>query len=325
MKTHISKKYYNHKKKSSRNKKGGANSSQKCIFEESTQTMNGECPGVAHFNDIKDSIVIDPDAVYTIIGHSCDILDDIQDIPNGCQYITAVACGLSKSDDKGTEKDLWKDFLDNSLNRSINQESLEKYRRFKEYKTTREYWIDHQYRVQSEGDKFVNSRNWCFLHFGRLAGLRKLGHVTPSIPLLNTKLPQKYTMRSYFLMHFEGSLYPTCGQVSKFLEKHFTQHELNSNNYYFDDDTMDWAAGNILSEEPLTEEDDDFLNLKYANIFRNIIKDYFLIDFSTLMLNLKGTFINNSCRTLCGKFGTTHYDVMGDNESVKQSRIRENR
>ena len=61
--------------------------------------MEGECPGVSFFNEIKDSFVIDPDAVYTVLGHSCDIIEDIQYIPTGCQYITAVACGLGKISD----------------------------------------------------------------------------------------------------------------------------------------------------------------------------------------------------------------------------------
>jgi hypothetical protein len=329
MKIYKSKNYFKNTKKSKHNKKGGSESSQKCLYNETSQIMEGVCPGVIYFNEIKDSIVIDPNAVYTVIGHACDILDDIQDIPAGCQYITAVACGLSKFSDKGHENDLWKDFLNNSLNRSINEQSLIKYKKFSDNKgkLPREspYVRDQQYRIQREGDKFVNSRNWCFLEFSELAGLRKLGYVTPSIPELTEDLPQIYTMRSYFLMHFEGSLYPTCSQVNELLKINFSDDELNNYNYYFNYDTMFRLEHNTSSEDPLTEDDDDFLNLKYANIFRNIIKEHFLIDLSTLMLNLKGTFINNSCRTLCGKFGTTQYDITGDNESVRQSRITENR
>lgn len=329
MKIYKSKKYFTNTKKSKHNKKGGSNSSQMCLYNEDKGTMEGECPGVRHFNEIKNSIVIDPDAVYTVVGHACDILNDIQDIPAGCQYITAVACGYAKSSDKGVrEKDLWSDFLNNTLNRSINEQSLiTKYNRFSENRSARESWTDHQYRIQTEGHQFVNSRNWCFLDFGELAGLRKLGHITPPIPSLNNEegTVQKYTMRAYFLMHFEGSLYPTCKQVNDFLENHFSLDELNSHNYYFDSDTLMLKNMNKSSEDPLTEEDENFNNFKYADKFENIVKDYFLIDFGTLMLNLKGTFINNACRTLCGKFGTTNYDIDGTHDAVRDSRARERR
>lgn len=321
MKTPYSKRYYNHTKKLSRNKKGGTNSSQMCLFDETTNSMKGECPGVKYFNNIKDSLVIDPDAVYTVLGHSCDIIEDIQDLPRDCKYITAVGCGMSKFAD--LENDLWLDFLNNTLFIPISEQTLKKYGSFNIKQQKK-----HEYIIQAS-DKFVNNRTWCFVDFGHLAGLRKLGNTTPSIPKLSEVLPQIYTMRSYFLMHFEGSLYPTCEQLSIWLNHYFAKQELDSYDYYFDKDTIYYV--HALRDEGIAllnyrnHEDYNNHSVKYASSFEQMIKEYFLIDLATLMIHLKGTFINNSCRTICGKFGTTNYDINAENESVKKSREREKR
>ena len=57
-----------------------------------------------------------------------------------------------------------------------------------------------------------------FFEIRYLAGLRKLSHIVPRIPELNDNFPQKYTIKSYILLHFEGSLFPTSAQVSNCLE-----------------------------------------------------------------------------------------------------------
>ena len=93
--------------------------------------------------------------------------------------------------------------------------------------------IEYIIHAHNEYNKFINNKNSCFLNFTQPAGLRKLGHVTPSIPELREELPQIYTMKSYFLMHFEGSLFPTCDQVNKLLKINFNHDELNNYNYYF--------------------------------------------------------------------------------------------
>ena len=316
MKTHYSKRFYNHTNKSLRNKKGGTNSSQKCLYNETSGDMEGECPGVKHFNEIKDSIVIDPDAVYTVLGHSCDIIQDIQDLPTDCKYITAVACGITKW---AGGYDLWIDFLNNNLNKPISEESLKIYGKFVDGSYKQEY------RIQAS-DKFVNNRTWCFVDYGHLAGLRKLGHITPSIPELSQDLPQIYTMRSYFLMHFEGSLFPTCEQVSIWLNIYFSRSELESYDYFFDEYTNLYLhLSDIQNINYKQDENYGNQSLKYASSFESMIKKHFLIDFATLMIHLKGTFINNTCRSICGRFGTTNYDINAEIESVKDSRLRERR
>jgi len=105
------------------NKKGGSNSSQKCLYNETSQNLDGECPGVKHFNEIKDSIVIDPNAVYTIFGHGCDLEHELLDIPESTNYITA--CWISNCRTK--TRDLWIDFLNNTLKKPITNETLNKY------------------------------------------------------------------------------------------------------------------------------------------------------------------------------------------------------
>lgn len=172
----------------------------------------------------------------------------------------------------------------------------------------REYIIH----THSHNSKFTNNKNWCFLNFTQPAGLRKLGHITPSIPELSEELPQIYTMRSYFLMHFEGSLFPTCDQVNKMLNTHFSQYELNNHDYYFHVVTTEL-------DPDLFDDDDNIHSFNYAIRFRDMIKNNFSIDFATLIYNLKGIFINNACRPLC-KGPHTSDDPKGLNKFVKLCR-----
>ena len=277
--------------------------------------MEGECPGVAHFNKIKDSIVIDPNAVYTIFGHGCDLEDELLILPENTNYITATACGLTTGSN-GPTRDLGKDFLNNTLIKPITNETLNKYEMVQrlihdDVSINKEYIIH----THSHNNKFTNNKNWCFLWFNKPAGLRKLGHITQSIPELREELPQIYTMRSYFLMHFEGSLFPTCDQVNKMLNTYFTQPELNNYNYYF----------NMFTSELDAEADDDNIHsLDYSSRFIDMIKNNFSIDFATLIYNLKGTFINNACRPICNGPDTKE-DPRGLNKFVKLSRANSGR
>ncbi len=170
--------------------------------------------------------------------------------------------------------------------------------------------------THNEYNKFTNNKNWCFLNFTEPAGLRKLGHVAPSIPELRDELPQIYTMRSYFLMHFEGSLFPTCDQVNKLLNINFYDSELNNYNYYF--------ASNTNQETMMMNNDDDIHSYNYAFRFIDMIKNNFTMDFATLIYNLKGTFINNACRPI-GKGPDTKDDPRGLNPFVKLSRANSGR
>jgi hypothetical protein len=304
------KKNYKNTKKSKNNKKGG-NSSQQCIYDEKSGTMKGVCPGVIYFDEIKDSIVIDPDAVYMIFGHGCDLKGELIEIPPKCKFITRVACGLTSSDLGDYDKRgvlgefFFDDFYQNKLETPINIETLGKYERllqfssnlYEQYTEMGHYTRKHpsndlvytqNWHIHNHGEHFVNSKNSCFYDLGVPAGLRKLGIATPQIPDFSIAI-EKYTWRSYALLHFEGSIFPTCQQVSIILNANFTKSELDGYNYY---------------------------TIK----LQQIIKDTFSIDYGTIVKHLVGTFINGACRPICHGPKTIE-DIYGDlDRFVKTSR-----
>lgn len=316
MKIPISKKYIKNTQKSKNNKKKGGDSSQYCIYDYETKRYQGLCPGVIYFDEIKDSLVKDPDAVYMIFGHGCDLKDEFIEIPPKCKFITRVACGLTMSDigELGKRGVLGESFFDdfslNKLETPLSIENLSKYERL--LSITDEAIQNHNllglktkknpdnflkypltWRIHNEKDTFVNSKNWCFIQAGLPAGLRKLGISTPLIPEHPIAI-QKYTWRSYALLHFEGSLFPTCQQVNIVLNKNFSIIELDGYDYY---------------TVKLTE----------------IIKNTFSIDYGTIVKHLVGTFINGVCRALC-KGPETGEDIYGEiDDFVKVARVKSQR
>jgi hypothetical protein len=301
MKTPYSKRLYKHKSKSMRNNKiNGGVSSERCVFDPETEQMKNSCPGLKYFNEIKDSLVKDPDAVYIVMGHGCDLEGELLTVPPKCKYITSVACGIESGRTAG---DIMYQFLQNNLEQPITRDSLKKLELFKatyEKGGKRLITKNIEFRIHHAGEKFVNNKNWCFLRIRHLAGLRKLGHIVPNPPELNHDFPQKYTLRSYMLLHFEGSLFPTCAQVSNCLELKFNKSILDSYDY-------NWY---ILEDYNLTK----------------LIADNFSIDYATLLDNLQGTFINAACRPLCkGPAPRTKEDYLGENEFVEQSRTMSGR
>lgn len=299
MKTPYSKRLYKHKSKSMRNNKiNGGVSSERCVFDPETEEMKYSCPGLKYFNEIKDSLVKDPDAVYIVIGHGCDLEDELLTVPPNCKYITSVACGIERGK---SFNDIMDKFLQNNLEQPITRESLKKLERFnstREVHSRKLITTNEEFRIHHAGEKFVNNKNWCFFKIRYLAGLRKLGHIVPSIPELNDNFPQKYTLRSYMLLHFEGSLFPTCAQVNNCFELNFDKTILDSYNY---DITM-------------------LFNYNFVKL----IADNFSIDYATLLDNLEGTFINAACRPIC-KGVRTKEDYLGENEFVNISRTMSGR
>jgi hypothetical protein len=282
MKTHISKRYYNHTKKSSPNKKGGSNSSQKCVFDKIDKIYQGECPGVKHFNEIKDKLIKDPNAVYTIFGHGCDLNNEVIKIdkPN-CKYYTTTTCGSIHNNNRL----LTKPFFDNTLNFDYG---LDKY-----FYNHGDLSLENQDDISVHGvfglyehkyqDTYVNSRNQCFLSMGEYAGLRKMGDMKINnqinkefIPPSDFKIKiQPYTLEMYYLQHFSGSIFPNTYQVCKLLHQNYTEDELNTFTY---------------SKMNLHNLHDKFMQL---------IKDNFSIDFASIMDYLPGNFINMTCRPIC--------------------------
>ena len=295
MKISKSKRCNKHTTKSLRYKNGGSQSSHNCIYDATTGKMTNECPGLKHFNEIKDSLVKDPDAVYMLFGHGCDLENEIKIIPKNCKFITSVACGIGRF--RGID-DIMIHFLENTIVKPINIDTLNKYERViisADTDPITKKWLtrNEEYRIHNEGGNFVNNKNWCFIQLGFLSGLRKLGHVIPSIPNLNDDLPQKYTLRSYVLMHFEGSLFPTCHQVSICLDNTFSKKDLDSYNY----------SSFSVNDEIIDIND----------TITNMIRTDFSIDFATLVDNLEGTFINAACRLIC-KGNKTAEDIEGLND-----------
>lgn len=290
------KRYNKHTTKSLRYKNGGSQSSHNCIYDATTGKMKNECPGKKYFEEIKDTLVKDPDAVYMLYGHGCDLENEIKIIPKNCKFITSVACGIAR--DSRIIDDIMTDFLQNTIVKPINIDTLNKYERVsvgKDADPITKKWLtrNEEYRIHNEGEYFVNNKNWCFLQLGFLSGLRKLGHIIPSIPNLNDDTPQKYTLRSYLLMHFEGSLFPTCHQVNKCLDNTFSKKDLDSYNY---------SSFSV---------NDEFIVIN--DTITDMIRTNFSIDFATLVYNLEGTFINAACRPIC-KGNKTAEDIEGLND-----------
>ena len=257
--------------------------------------MENVCPGLKYFNEVKDSIEKDPNAIYMLYGHGCDLYGELLNVPQHSKYITRIACGISATNDMMDINSIGKDFL----NGTLNIDKLDKYE--KVMNDTPLY--TEEYRVHNPGDNYINNKNSCLLEwhhgFGGLSGLRKFGHLVP-IPQLNlySKDAKPYQLRNYLLMCYEGSLYPTIQQINKLLDDSqiFSTEELA--NYIYDIQTI----------------------IK----FKKLIADTFSIDFATLMNVLPGTFINKSCRPICrGKL--TKDDIDTSDKFIQLSRVNSNR
>jgi len=270
----------------------GANSSRNCVYNEQTNMMENECPGLIYFNQIKDQINKDPDAIYSFYGHGCDLHGELLTVPPGCKYITRIACGISAQNEGHDTMSIGKDFLNNSLDLS----RLDKYEKI--FNSSPVY--TEEFRTHIAGEKYVNSKNSCFLEFdhgfGGVSGLRKYGDPIVKISdefNLHSRAPKLYTLRQFLLICYEGSLYPTTQQINRILDetKIFTDEQLSSNIY----------------------------NYREMNVFRKLISDNFSIDYASIMSVLPGTFINKSCRPIC-RGRHTKDDIIGSDSFIQLSR-----
>ena len=273
-----------HKKTS---KKGG--SSKNCIYDNSTGKMEGQCPGLKYFNEIRDILGHqDSNSVYMIFGHGCDLEPEVDQVeltvPEDCQYFTTVACGISASHNPK----IYKDFFNNTIDLS----KPEKYDIVGDEAPDE---LDQTVLLTGEqslyrrvvGDSYVNNKNWTFLEMGSYCGLRKMGDVLTNVIIGDRSVPQflnvremlpfqvidrPYTLEMYYLQHYAGSLFPTTNQVCKLLHEKYTENELN--------------------------------NLKYALVsghskFKELIIKNFSIDYESIMEVCKGIHINFACRPIC--------------------------
>ena len=273
------------KKKS---KKGG--SSNKCMYkyiDETHYTMEGQCPGLKYLNEIRDTVRDqDPNSVYMIFGHGCDLKGEVLTVPNGCEYYTTVACGIGAGN---FLKKIHIDFFNNIID-------LRKPEQYTEYDTPVYVTEDQSISYTSEealyrrvsGEDYVNNKNWTIIDMGHYGGLRKMGDIISnnmfklrnlfvelkSLPFKSIERP--ITLEMYYLQHYTGSVFPTTYQVCKLLHENYREEELN--NYIY----------------PLLNHKDNF-----HEKFIELIKNNFSIDYDSIMDVFKGIHINLSCRPIC--------------------------
>jgi hypothetical protein len=292
------------------NRKYGGESSNRCIWNGTK--YEGQCPGVAAFKEAVQLIHDDPEAVYTILGHGCDLRNEIYAIEPERKYITRVACGLP-SDYKAVDESvsIIDDFLNNKLKTPITKTTLKKYNKFKTGKINlrsgeKEILVtgNETYNIHTLGKKYVNNKNWCIMEGGMPGGLRRLGdHVGQILNLddFNQNGRQPITLRQHLLSHYEGALFPTISQLNSAMND-------ESKNWMFDGklDDLDYKFDYNLKER-----------------FKDFIKTNFSIDYGTVMDNLRGTFINTSCRNICDLAVTEsplENDYLGQDEFVEFAR-----
>jgi hypothetical protein len=270
-------KRYN-KFRSFRNKGG---SSEKCLYNPESKLYEKKCPGLKYFKEIKDNLERDPNAVYIVFGHGCDLYEEVLQVPISCKYYTTTSCGLTTNHNPKITEDFFNEKLDlKNTDKYFIQTGYENLDgSLAEYKDVTLNRVEGLYE-HNEGESYVNNKNWSFLKMGSFAGLRKMG----DMKIYNQKLSsfmedkdkqikkQQYTLEIYYLQHFAGSIFPTTFQVCKLLHENFTENELNNFEY------------------SLYRGHDKFIKLIINN---------FSIDFASIMENLPGKFINSACRPIC--------------------------
>jgi hypothetical protein len=288
MKIVKSKRYYNRPRKSlSYNKKGG--SSRNCVYNPDTQKMEGECPGLKYLKEVIPNGKQDPNSVYIMLGHGCDLEDEELTVPTDCEYYTTVACGIKSA----YNQKMFKDFFNNTLD--LTKPDIYKYNSPEKSDSKYPMFMytgEQNLYKRKSGDEYVNSLAYPFVRIGFYAGLHKMGSIISDNMYINETsedpnfiglIPPKiakskdiirpYTLEFYYLQHFTGSIFPTTTQVCKLLHENFTENELNSFKY------------------PLFGQEHDK--------FMNLIKNNFIIDYASIMEFFKGRFINPNCRIIC--------------------------
>ena len=295
------------------NRKYGGESSDRCIWNQNEKKYEYECPGVEAFKKAVQFIPNDNKSVYTILGHGCDLRDEIYQIKPNRRYITSVACGLEKQE--SADKSIINDFLYGILEWPITEKKLKKYSRFITGKVSlrsgqKDIWVTNNqtFHIHESGKQYVNNKNWCIITTGFPAGLRRLGdHVgrIHDIDDFNEDGPQPITLREYYLSHFEGSLFPRKDQVNDVLND---PNNVFNFIYQVDFDNKNYTKALVK------ELKDDFIEL---------ITTRFSIDYGTVMDNLTGTFINTSCRNICDLIKTDSdikEDYLGQDEFTSYAR-----
>jgi hypothetical protein len=295
-------------------KKGG--SSQNCIYDSATKEMKNVCPGLRYLNEIRETVgVQDPNSVYLIFGHGCDLDGEVLPVPENCEYYTTVACGITA---EGKLKKLEIDFFNNTL----DLDNPDKYNFINDSSTADETYPfisktgeETLYRRVS-GDTYVNSKNSLLLSVGIYGGLRKMGDIIsdnmfngevagsnnkyfieldPNFSTHLAIIDRPMSLEIYYLQHFAGSVFPTTYQVCKLLHEKYSEKELNSYKY------------------PLIGS--------YHSKFLKLINDTFSIDYASIMDVFKGIHINCRCRPICrGPSPFTREEIIAPNSFIENRR-----
>lgn len=277
-------------------------SSQKCVYNEKHDIMENVCPGLKYFNEIKDDIEKNPDAIYIIFGHGCDLDCELLIVPENCRYITRVACGIASFSSRD-DINIGNDFLNNTLD----------IRRLNKYEwviNSNEHDVVYfeEYKTHVSGQNYVNNKNSCFLDkdygHGGLSGLRRLGDPIISIPKLKNfnfrPEADRFTLREYLLMCYKGSLFPTTQQINKLLDETSIPNSHEKLAIY------DWNGRSLKEWEEL-------------------ITANFSIDYASIMGFLPGTFINKACRPICKGKDKTKQDFIGTTPFIQLARKNSDR
>ena len=293
-------KYLKYKKKYLKQKdlQIGGKSSQNCVYvyNEALQKMeNAVCPGLKYFNEIIDVIDKNPNAIYMMFGHGCDLYEELLEVPVNCRYITKVACGLKSYNDP--VNNILNDFLNNKFD-------ICNFDKYEMLSNDGESVYFDEYKTHIGGQNYVNSITNCFLNHGHgtkgISGLRRLGDPVVCMPnLKNLNYPSEpdfFTLRQYLVHCFEGSLFPTTQQINKLLDESSIEN----------------------SREKLAGYDWTPLKL---NEWEKLINNNFKIDYASIMDRLPGTFINDACRPLCKGI----HDVNQATQFIKLARQNSNR
>jgi hypothetical protein len=281
------------KKKS---KKGG--SSQNCVFNIEKQIMEGKCPGLKYLNELSVPITQNSDSLYMMFGHGCDLEREVLRVPEGCEYYTVTACGMSVE----ANPKLNKDFFNNTLDLTKS----EIYTYYAEPIADSKYPLiqysgEQKLYKRKSGESYVNNIAFPFNGLGNYSGLRKMGSIiSNNIPIdsgylepnfitrnsemnFSKDIYRPYTLELYYLQHYAGSIFPKTSQVCKLLHENYTENELNSFNY---------SLYNGHTK------------------FEHLIDKNFRIDYASIMKVFKGRFINASCRPICRDPNLTKSEVI---------------
>lgn len=252
-----------------------------CMFNANGKPTATICPGVSKLAG-RDYIPFNKDtSVYFLWGHGCDLIDDIQDVPKNCAYVTKASCGVSSGlsdsmkkfiEDFSAGNDLLKNpYLISNIKAEYNPKE-EEVKEDPQLATFADIHVHYSEATDPNMRKFVNNKNWTVAFIGYTSGLYRIG--TKNI---NERVPKEGTLLEYYSNHYKNSLFPTEKDIRETLDILFTKEELS-----IDVSTKKYSE--------LTS---------YNSKFESAIKNTYSIDFASLMKVFPGIYYNLECRPVC--------------------------